>query len=186
MVQVAQELARRFETPQNQLQIFKMSAETLEFPADNFDLVFGSNVLHHCNLDTVSREIARVLKPGGRAVFIEPLGYNPIIELYRRMAFKVRTPTEHPLVYRDIQTIAENFKSVSHKEFHFLTLAIFLWFFIGEGIHPNEARYWRKFVLESNRYARAFRKLHALDNFLLDNFPLLKRLCWVIVATFDK
>jgi ubiquinone/menaquinone biosynthesis C-methylase UbiE len=186
MIKVANELATRFSIDKDRLSFSVMSAEKLEFEDASFDLVFGSNVAHHCNVELFSREASRVLKRGGRAVFIDPLGYNPIINVYRRMAHGVRTTTEHPLVYKDIETIASHFSTITYKEFQLLTQAIFLWFYFGEHIHPNAERYWRKFVLESQRYAKAFRKLSAIDNLLLNKLPWIRRLCWVIVTVCDK
>ncbi len=186
MIGVARELAARFDAPEAQLEFIQMSVEQLQFPDETFDLVFGSNLMHHCDVARASHEIARVLKPGGRAVFVDPLGYNPVINYYRRMAFKVRTPTEHPLLYSDLDKMAQSFRSLSHKEFQFTTLGIFIWFFLGERIHPSETRYWRKFVLEGDRYAAAFQKLYALDRFLLKYIPVLRRLCWNVVTVCDK
>jgi SAM-dependent methyltransferase len=48
-------------------------AERLPFPASVFDGVLGMNVLHHVgDLPSALEEMARVLKPGCRAVFCEP------------------------------------------------------------------------------------------------------------------
>jgi SAM-dependent methyltransferase len=48
-------------------------AETLPFGDRTFDGVVGLNVLHHVSdLAAVTRELARVLKPGAHAVFCEP------------------------------------------------------------------------------------------------------------------
>jgi SAM-dependent methyltransferase len=48
-------------------------AEALPFTEASFDGVIGMNVLHHVpNLDEAIDELARVLKPGCRAVFVEP------------------------------------------------------------------------------------------------------------------
>lgn len=44
-------------------------AETLPFPDDTFDVVYSNGVIHHTpNTYRVVREIARVLKPGGKAI----------------------------------------------------------------------------------------------------------------------
>lgn len=49
------------------------SAERLPFADGAFDGVLGMNVLHHlANLDAAVSQVARVLKPGCRAVFAEP------------------------------------------------------------------------------------------------------------------
>lgn len=52
-------------------------AERLPYRDASFDSVYGSSVLHHLDLDTALREVFRVLKPGGRAVFAEPNILNP-------------------------------------------------------------------------------------------------------------
>ncbi len=49
------------------------SAEELDYPSDMFDIVVGTNILHHVPLEAAMGEIRRVLKPGGTAYFKEPL-----------------------------------------------------------------------------------------------------------------
>jgi SAM-dependent methyltransferase len=57
------------------------NAERLPFPAESFDLVFGSSILHHLHLEAAFAELFRVLRPGGRLVFAEPNLFNPQIAL---------------------------------------------------------------------------------------------------------
>ncbi len=57
----------------------EMNAESMEFDDHSFNVVVGNGIIHHLELDACFREIARVLKPGGTAVFMEPLGHNPLI-----------------------------------------------------------------------------------------------------------
>jgi SAM-dependent methyltransferase len=59
-------------------------AEALPFPEGSLDRVFTRSVLIHADLPAALKEIRRVLKPGGRAVFVEPLTGNPLANLYRR------------------------------------------------------------------------------------------------------
>jgi ubiquinone/menaquinone biosynthesis C-methylase UbiE len=57
-----------------------------EFPDESFDIVVGQATLHHLtnNLPKASREFRRVLRPGGRCLFIfEPLGHNPVFAAIR-------------------------------------------------------------------------------------------------------
>jgi 2-polyprenyl-3-methyl-5-hydroxy-6-metoxy-1,4-benzoquinol methylase len=49
------------------------SAERLDYPAAYFDIVVGENILHHVDIQKATSEVARVLKPGGTAIFKEPL-----------------------------------------------------------------------------------------------------------------
>src|SRR5215213_1278890 len=72
-----------------------MDAEALEFPDRSFDLICSTAILHHLDLRKAYAEIARTLTPGGHAIFMEPLAYNPAINLYRRMTPHLRTPDEH-------------------------------------------------------------------------------------------
>ena len=55
------------------------SAHDLPFPDDSIDVVFGIAILHHLDLKLVSKEVHRVLRPGGRAVFQEPVRNSPKI-----------------------------------------------------------------------------------------------------------
>src|SRR5262249_7691600 len=68
-----------------------MNGEDLRFEDNTFDVVCGSGILHHLDLAKTLLEIGRVLKPGGRAVFIEPLGHNPLINWYRNRTPHLRT-----------------------------------------------------------------------------------------------
>jgi SAM-dependent methyltransferase len=66
---------------------FDMSA----YPDETFDLVFGQAALHHLAHDPggLASQMLRVLKPGGRLVFIfEPMGHNLLVAAIRavRMA----------------------------------------------------------------------------------------------------
>jgi ubiquinone/menaquinone biosynthesis C-methylase UbiE len=63
----------------------KENAEALSYPDNSFDVVVGGAILHHLDIEKASREIYRVLKKKGRAFFLEPLGHNPFINLYRKM-----------------------------------------------------------------------------------------------------
>ncbi|HEY3210592.1 MAG TPA: class I SAM-dependent methyltransferase [Actinomycetota bacterium] len=100
-----------------------MNAEKLEFPEETFDLVCGSAILHHLDLDRSFREVSKVLKPGGAAVFIEPLGHNPLINLYRRLTPRMRTEDEHPLRMQDFAVARRYFHRVHVEFYHLFSLA---------------------------------------------------------------
>ena len=62
-----EESAKRLGVP---VETVQCEADTLPFPDDSFDLVFGHAVLHHLpDLDAAFAEFRRVLRPGGRIAF---------------------------------------------------------------------------------------------------------------------
>ncbi|HEV7404010.1 MAG TPA: class I SAM-dependent methyltransferase [Chthoniobacteraceae bacterium] len=60
-----------------------MSATELEFPDDSFDFVHGQDIIHHLDGPRFGAEIARVLRPGGIAVFHENSANNPLLMFAR-------------------------------------------------------------------------------------------------------
>ena len=80
-------------------------AHHLPYDDETFDLVVGDGILHHLDLDAALREVHRVLAPGGRALFREPLLDNPLLKLFRAVTPKARTDDELPLSGRDLAEI---------------------------------------------------------------------------------
>jgi len=98
-----------------------MDAMNLEYDDSSFDLVIGTGILHHLDIHKSFREICRVLKPGGRACFYEPLGHNPALNLFRKATPKMRTDDEHPLRRCDLLGLKEYFDTSSYRFFHLAT-----------------------------------------------------------------
>jgi SAM-dependent methyltransferase len=99
-----------------------MDCEDLRFQDHHFDLIFGRGILHHLDLNASLLEIHRVLRPSGRAVFFEPMGHNPVINLYRRRTPHLRTPSEHPLRRADLDRAKRIFSSATYRFFGLSTL----------------------------------------------------------------
>jgi SAM-dependent methyltransferase len=79
-----------------------MDCEKLAFADKSFDLVFGSFILHHLDIEKAASEIRRVLKDGGKSVFIENSGDNPLLMFFRNRVLPVfglrkSSPSEYPL-----------------------------------------------------------------------------------------
>ncbi len=90
-------------------------AHALPFAAASFDRIWGHAILHHLDLARAAVEVHRVLKPGGLAVFCEPWGENPLLELARRYLpypHKDRTPEERPLRRPQLQQLRHHFAEV--------------------------------------------------------------------------
>lgn len=160
-------------------------AEQLPFKDETFDLVFGNGVLHHVEFEPTIKELHRVLKAGGKAVFVEPLCYNPVIEIYRHLAKTVRTPTEKPFSFGQLKHMNETFHKVHHREFWLFSLLVFIYFFLIERSNPSKERYWKKVIEDSERLEWLFLPLKQLDDKVLTACPCLGYLCWntVICAT---
>jgi SAM-dependent methyltransferase len=154
-------------------------------PADDgeFDLIYGNGVLHHVDLSRARPELSRIMKPTGKGCFIEPLSYNPVIEVYRRIADTVRTPDEHPLSFPDIESFRAWFGEVGHREFWLTSLAVFLRFYLWERVDPKKERYWKKIYTDAQRLSSFFAPLAQVDAAILGRVPALGRLCWNTVIT---
>jgi SAM-dependent methyltransferase len=99
-----------------------MNAEALELEPASFDFVCGLGVIHHLDIESALREVTRVMSPTGGALFVEPLGHNPVINLYRRRTPSQRTVDEHPLVMDDLRLFHQRFWNVEETYFHLLGL----------------------------------------------------------------
>lgn len=163
-----------------------MLAEKLDFPDSYFDYIYGNGVLHHVDINKSIKEVSRILKPNGRAFFIEPLPNNPAINLYRVIAKDVRTPTEKPLSPNDIKTISTYFPDHQLHGFHFFTLLIFVYYFVVEHVNPNKERYWKKILLDGKRLKPVFNLLNSLDLVILKTFPFLKWYAWNLGISLQK
>ena len=121
-IEVAQEKAVE-EKLGNKVKFRVMNAENLEFTESSYDLICGSGILHHLDLNLATDSIVRTLKPEGKAIFIEPLGHNFLINLYRRLTPNIRSEDEHPLLSKDLKAIASNFKQSKIHYFYLTSLA---------------------------------------------------------------
>jgi len=161
--------------------------EELRVPEAAFDIVYGANLLHHVtDIEATLVAVRRALRPGGRCFFWDPLAYNPVINVYRRMATRVRTEDERPLRFEVLQTFRRHFSNVGHREFWLATLLIFLKYYLLDGIHPNASRYWKRILEEDERRLRWwFAPLQTLDAALL-RLPLVRRLAWNMVVFGER
>jgi SAM-dependent methyltransferase len=144
-----------------------MNAEKLELPDNTFDLVCGTGILHHLDLDACFREIHRVLKPGGMAVFEEPLGHNALINWYRNRTPEMRTEDEHPMMLSDFDRARAIFREVDVR-FHHLTSL---------GLVPL-----RNTALFTPLYALT----EALDRVIMAVVPPLRGWAWMSVMVLRK
>ena len=101
------------------------NCEKTSFENNRFDLVYGHGILHHLEFSKCLDEILRILKPGGSLIFVEPLGTNPIINLYRKLTPKSRSIDEHPFTDKDLTLLKNKYNDVEIKYYGLLTLIFF-------------------------------------------------------------
>lgn len=151
------------ETKLNDFLDFKvMNAEELDFPDRFFDKICGNSILHHLELKKSLLELNRVLKNEGSAIFIEPLGHNPFINLYRSLTKNLRTEDEHPLKISDLALFNDYFEKVTIHYFNLTTLI---------------AIPFRKFSFFKNLVS-VFNKI---DSFLF-KFTFMQKNAWIILV----
>ena len=115
----------KFEDLNSKIELSVDNCEETKFNDNKFDLVYGLGILHHLQTSKCVREISRILKPGGILLFIEPLGTNPFLNLYRFLTPNSRSKDEHPLVSKDFEIIKSKFSIIKLKYYGFLTLIFF-------------------------------------------------------------
>jgi SAM-dependent methyltransferase len=178
MVETAARLAHRHGVT---LTTVISAGESLGVPSNEFDIAYVANTIHHVtNKAALFEQLRRALKPGGVFVSIDPLAYNPVIEMYRRMATEVRTEDEAPLTFADLNVAAAFFEDVGHREFWIASLALFLKYYLIDHVHPNQERYWKRILKETLDSLRWWIPLRALDGGLTRT-PLIRRLAWNMV-----
>lgn len=139
----------------------EMDAEEMTFPDDSFDLVVGTAILHHLDLPRALSELARVLRPGGRALFLEPLGHNPALNLFRKLTPQWRTEDEHPLKRSELALLKNHFGRVELTHFHLSSFLSLL-------------------LLKTRFFFPVYRALERLDRWIFKAFPPLASWAWYV------
>lgn len=157
----------------------------LDFAPESFDVVLCANVFHHIeNKEFFLENVHQILKKGGIAVFWDPLKYNPLINIYRKMATKNRTENEKPVGISELKMISRYF-TIEKKRFFWLTMqSIFLKFFFFDKVHPNQDKYYKRIyhVEYKKTWWHPFKVLDSIFCAL----PLLRWLSWNIVVIARK
>ena len=148
------------------LELIVDNCEKTKFGENEFDLVYGTGILHHLQINQCLNEISRVLKPGGRLLFIEPLGTNPFINFYRYLTPGSRSKDEHPLLKEDFDNINRNFSKMEIKYYGFFTLVFFPFY-----KNPKNSKF--------------FQILKSLDQYFF-KFRIFRKLAWSVLIIAEK
>lgn len=179
MLEQARSLASRYGVG---IETMQGDVESLDLPDHSFDIIYAGNVLHHARIDSVMKSVRRVLKPDGIFVSWDPLAYNPLINIYRRLAAEVRTPGERPISRADVALIKSNFVDTKIRFFWLTALLVFLHMFILQARSPRKERFWKKVLDEADSWRGIYEPLEQADRFLLRAIPGLGWFCWNIVV----
>jgi SAM-dependent methyltransferase len=164
------------------IRLCKGSSEgPLPLEGEKFDVIYAGNLLHHVDIPATIRSVKPHLAAGGVFVSWDPIAYNPLINIYRAMATRVRTPDEHPLRWTDIRRFRSEFSQVTTRYFWLSTLIVFVLMATVQRRDPNKERFWKVVVEESDRWKPLFVPLSRLDRMLLTLLPPLRLLCWNVV-----
>jgi SAM-dependent methyltransferase len=146
----------------------RMNAEELDFPADHFSLVCGRAILHHLDLAKAYPSLARVMTKESEAIFVEPMGYNPLINMFRAATPDERTPDEHPFKGEDFAITKKHFGKVDARYFHLASIA----------------------ALPLHKFPGVFKAavsgLEAVDQALFKVIPPLGKMAWSVALTLSK
>jgi SAM-dependent methyltransferase len=142
------------------------NAHVLPFADQSFERIWGNAILHHLDMEKAGRELHRVLRPGGIAVFCEPWGGNPLVNFARRglpYVGKGHTADERPLSPADLGILRSIFTHVTVRGFQLLSMI-------------------RRFYPPQRLAVR----LHRIDTLLLNHVPSLQHFCRYAVVTLRK
>lgn len=136
------------------------------FADETFDAIMGYATLHHLPMHELAGRIYERLKPGGIAVFAEPVINSQLLNRIRRcIPYRIDEVTEDetPLTDADIARFAQAFDGMTRREFQLLSRVWRIW--------PNN---WPLTLA-----------LHHIDHQLL-RLPLLRHLASVVVFAVQR
>ena len=144
-------------------------AHATGFAGASFDYVFGNGILHHLELEKAYQEIARVLKPGGRAFFMEPMEHHPLAVLLRKATPAARSVDEKPLSLEQIEMAGRFFDKFRHTEHYVLAVVV-------APVHlaSRTAAFW------------LIKGLDNVDRGMMRAFPGLRRYAWQSMLELGK
>jgi len=178
MLRVASALANHNNTT---IETHKSSAESFDLGLRIYDYIYVGNLFHHVDIESTLNRLKKHMGSESKLISWDPLAYNPVINIYRFIATKTRTPDEHPITRDDLKLFKEHFNKVEVKFFWLTTLVIFVLMFVVQRRNPNQERFWKKVLDEGDDWKWLYSPLEKIDQVLLKLFPALGYLCWNVV-----
>lgn len=141
------------------IQFDVMTSEEMIYEDNFFDFAIMHAALHHCDIEQTSKQLHRVLKPGGKAVLIEDYAHHPLMRLYRALTPTKHTEHEKALDEIELKTFVSNFSSYSYQYHGLLNI----------------------FEISNNKIVNKIKPvLNHCDNMLCKVIPLIKKYSKII------
>lgn len=154
-------------------EISEMDFHKLKYDNEFFDIVFGTQILHHVDVEICGKEIYRVLNRGGIAVFEENSYKNPLIHAVRNLLFSKNTfggrrskgrfgfvrkgtDDENPLDEREIKVLKQIFRDEIKREY-------------------NDFIFFEMLSRHNKYFAKYEKSFKNLDKFIYNKFPFLRQ-----------
>jgi len=103
-----------------QVRFVPASAHRLPIPDASVDVILGSAILHHLDLASTSKEVFRALRPGGRAIFMEPVRDSRLFRAVRNLIpYRAPdvSPFERPLTTLELKRFSAPFRLTNLRRF---------------------------------------------------------------------
>ncbi len=162
------EIARRnltFHGVDDHADVSVMSAEDLQFEDETFDALFGFVGLHHLQPELAGKEAARVLKPGGRAVYVEPTSNSAVLRTTRALIPVpcLESPGGGSMTMEEFRIVGRPFSRMEMRHFELMARLDRL---PGMGGHVD--------------------RIHRFDTSLLNRVSWLRKYSRYVVAEYTK
>ncbi len=133
-----------------------------------FDVVILSGTLHHLEIEQALPTLAQMTANRGRLLMWEPMGTNPVLNLFRFLTPNLRSQDEHPLTFQDLNLIRRFFPK-THFQHHTLTALAAVPLAMAPSPRIQEI---------GRKISFGLGKIDAL----LGKCPIIKRLHWIVLV----
>lgn len=184
MLKVVDRLSRRYHV---RVRKTLASVEHLSLKKnEKFDVVYAGNLFHHVSIPATMASILPHMHKDSVLVCWDPVRYNPIINIYRKIAVNVRSPGERPFGLTEIRYLRQYFRESTVSWYWLTSLLIFIYMYLIERRNPNTERYWKAVIMEGRKWSWLYLPLSALDRIILTLLPFLRPLCWNVILVLQK
>lgn len=160
----------------HRLFLVKAKGEQLPFKEGVFDGITSRAVLIHTEVNIVMGEIRRSLVPGGVVGIVEPMAYNPLVNIYRKyFAPKEWAEIATYFTQREIEEFRNQFQIPDKSK------GVYYFYFVSFLAFGFQYYFSRPLIFHKSLWI-----LERLDRILMRFYPSLKNKCWFVVLVGHK